>query len=101
MIVDSHYEAPISKSSKTGLIYVERRRYSNLEEQSTNQHSLTLSGGQSDLVFDSSNISDLPSAFDPELEEMEEDLLIAQKSHLEYLSGAGRPFEEFLREYYG
>lgn len=98
MIIDSHYEELISESSKTGSIRVERKRYSGLKERSANQHSLSFSGKQSDLVFETSNISDVPSAFNPELDEIGKDLLIAQESHLKYLSGDGRPFEEFLAE---
>lgn len=43
-------------------------------------------------------INSLPSASDFELREIEEDLLVARKSHLEYLSGSGRSFDEFLAE---
>ena len=98
MIVDTSYRMSTPNSSKTGLILVERKRFSILEEQSTNQYHLTRSGGQSDLVIETSNIANLPSASDFEAQELEEDLLVAQKSHLEYLSGTGRPFEEFIVE---
>jgi hypothetical protein len=98
MIVDTNYRMSTPSSSKTGLILVERKRFSILEEQSTNEYASTRIGGQSDLVIETSNMANLPSASDLEAQELEEDLLVAQKSHLEYLSGTGRPFEEFLVE---
>jgi hypothetical protein len=98
MIVSSDYRAPIPNSSKATSIYVPRQRYSNLDCRSANQYAPNLSTEQSDLIIDASNISSLPSASDLELGETERDLLVAQKSHLEYLSGTGRPFDDFLAE---
>jgi hypothetical protein len=98
MIIDSNYQASISgANSKITTIYVEKRKYGGLEQLSGNEYGLVL-GMQGDLVIDASNITNSPSASDLELKEREEDLLIAQKSHLEYLSGTGRPFNEFLAE---
>lgn len=74
MIVHSNYQMSTPYSSKTGLISI------------------------GDLVIETSNIPSFPSASDLEAQELEEDLIVAQKSHLEYLSGTGRPFEEFLAE---
>ena len=73
VIVKGNYQTPTLNNSKDGAVHYKSLPYS-----------------------ETSNIANLPSASDLEVQETEEDLLVAQKSHLEYLSGTGRPFEEFL-----
>ncbi len=97
MIIDIDSDCQVLVASSNRASIVAREGYSNLEQQAGNEYGLGLSR-RGDLVIGASNIEDLPSATNLELQEIEEDLLIAQKSHLEYLSGAGRPFEEFLAD---
>lgn len=79
-------------------IYVARWKYNNLEQRSDNEFNLSF-GGQGDLVIDTSNAGSVFSASNLELEAVaEEDLVVARKSHLEYLSGFGRSFSEFLAD---
>lgn len=93
MIIDSNYQTSFAGAT----IYVEKRKYRDLEQLSGNEYGLVL-GTQGDLVIDTSNITSSPSSSDLELKEIEEDLLVAQKSHLEYLSGSGRLFDDFLAD---